>query len=211
MWLLTLTLLSASSFAADAPKNACDGKIGSEQLDCIQAHYPADFKSVEAVCEDPANAPRRACRVAHYAEVGIAFVGNPERNPTDGSDAGDHPTINRSALSAASTALGVAGKSLELLPSLCGLAHTCKLNKKDKSLIASFSQVVTGVSDKVPVILESGDSDADKASKLLGLAARLEAGIPTGLSSSAQGAVQPTITAVREFLPVLASLGNKKK
>jgi hypothetical protein len=209
--MLVLTWITTLALAADAPKDLCDGKIGAEQLDCIQAHYPADFKSVEAVCEDPANAPRRTCRVTRYATVGIAFVGNPERGDGEGGDAGDHPTINRSALTAAATTLGVAGKGLQLLPSICSLANTCKLNKKDKSLIASFSQVVTGVSDKVPVILESSDSDTDKASKLLGLAARLEAGIPTGLSSSAQGAVQPTVTAVREFLPVLVSLGHKRK
>ncbi len=211
MWMLALSWFTTLALAADAPKDLCDGKIGAEQLDCIQASYPADFKTVEAVCEDPANAPRRTCRVAHYATVGITFVGNPERAPGDVAEAGDHPTINRSALTAASTTLGVAGKGLQLLPSICSLAHTCKLNKKDKSLIASFSDVVTGVSDKVPVILESSDSDTDKASKLLGLAARLEAGIPTGLSASAQGAVQPAVTAVREFLPLLTSLGNKKK
>lgn len=211
MWMLTLTWMTTLALAADAPKDKCDGKMGAEQLDCIEAHYPAEFKSVEALCEDPANAPRRACRLAHYPEVGITFVGNPERAGADGTAAGDHPTINRSALTTASTALGVAGKGLQLLPTLCGLGNTCKLTRKDKELIGSFSDVVSGVSDRVPAILDSDADDADKASKLLGLAARLEAGIPTGLSKSAQGAVQPTVTAVREFLPVLLSLGNKKK
>lgn len=211
MWLLALSWISTVALAADAPKDLCDGKIGAEALDCIQAHYPADFKSVEAACEDPANAPRRTCRVARYADAGITFVGNPERTTAEEPAAGDHSTINRSALTTASTALGVAGKGLQLLPSLCGLGGTCKLTRKDKDLISSFSGVVTGVSDKVPVILDSDATEADKASKLVALAAHLEAGIPTGLSKSAQGMVQPTVTAVREFLPVLVSLGNKKK
>ena len=210
MWAFLL-LTGASLAADDTLKRMCDGLVAPEQLECIAHNYKDDYDAVEAACAAPDVASRKACRVARYAERGIVFVGRPDKAEGDGGPRREgEPKIDADALKGVGIALGLAGATLQLVPSVCALAKNCKLSESDSALILAFSGVVTEAGVQVPAILATNAPDVDKASRLLRLAERLEASVPTGLSDEAQGMISASLQTLRGALPTLFSLAPKK-
>jgi hypothetical protein len=219
---------SQPSFGQEVVRDACVGRSGSDQLACIQSHYPKLHDKVEAKCAG--SDTLRKCRVEQYGLVNITFVpakveatdaatsdaspghaGGQARAGTGTSEGGAARPNNGSrkikldptAVTTATIGLTLAGATMQQAPTLCRNDPKCKLSPAEQTALARYGGVVVACGAQIPTILGSDATDAQKVDKLLVALQELEKAAPTGLSSVAENYVQAGVTAARAIVPLL--------